>query len=80
MARLFFSQRSWQRPRWAFGPASVEGRFPLGAAHRSALHASGIAEIEGEYARKLTKFYTRRALAMSEHLKSTQHHFEGIGQ
>ncbi len=28
---------------------------PLGAAHQSALHASGIAE-EGEYARELTKF------------------------
>ena len=42
MARVFFSQRSWQ----GFGPASVEGR----------LRTSGIAE-EGEYARELTKFY-----------------------
>ncbi len=40
------------RPSFGWGPF----RGPLGAAHCSALCASGIAE-EGEYGRELTKFY-----------------------
>ena len=53
MVRVFFSQRSWQpSAQLRLGPF----RGPLGAAHRLALRASGIAE-EGEYARELTKFY-----------------------
>ena len=51
MARVFFSQRSWQR-LWL---GQLCG--PLGAAHQSALRASGILAEEGKYARELTKFY-----------------------
>ncbi len=63
MATVFFSQRSWQK-------LGLCG--PFGAAHRSALRGSGIAE-EGEYARDMTKFHVKspisRLVMLSDFLK-----------
>ncbi len=66
MARVFFlvtgASRGWLAGILAQLRLGLL-RGPFGAAHQSALRASGIAE-EGEYARKLTKFYVTVLMIM----------------